>query len=58
MYIHRNICKAIGVEELEKLYEHKPEPVYNNVYKYNHVGYSVITNHTILANHPDIVLHK
>lgn len=56
-YIHWTICKEIGLPVADKYYEHSPDKVaqHNNVVLLWDVP--IITDRTILANRPDIVLH-
>lgn len=56
-YIHWTICKEKRIPVTDKYYEHSPDKVtqHNNVILLWDVP--IITDRTILANRPDIVLH-
>jgi len=55
-YIHWTICKRMGLQVTDKYYEHIPEWVINVKGTTIMWDVPVITDRTILANRPDIVL--
>ena len=57
-YVHWTICKNFGIQVSSKYYEHQPMKVIN---KNNCIiiwDVPIITDRTIQANRPDIVLHN
>jgi len=55
-YIHRTVCKHVGLQDTDKFYKHIPERFINVNGTTIMWDVSVITDRTVLANRPDIVL--
>jgi len=57
-YVHWTMCKNLGIQVSSKYYEHQPMKVINENNCIIMWDVPIITDRTIQANRPDIVLHN
>ena len=57
LMIHWSLCKRIGFQQQEKLYEHVPEHVLEKDVVKILWDFSIQTDHEIEHNKPDIIVH-
>jgi hypothetical protein len=55
-YLHYSICKALGIENLNKWYTHMPKPVYGEGDVTVLWNQAVHTDREVTANRPDIII--